>query len=332
MLRVDGLAAASLAEAIALRDPELETRFADDPELVTPSDGTYAYVLVHPRSEVHDAWDITVILSDGRAFFRYVQAEPDATDRVVSTTLVNLLAAASAGSVAADARREMPRLSRDDPPDDPSDDPPDDPPDDPAVETPTPSPEIGVGVRGVVAAGFGPPRDVDALIGGGGGLTVGLRLPVGAMFAAEARAVSRRSAALQLTRVRVALAGGYAWRRAGFELIALGFVHAEPWFVTDRGKRRDVTTADPNAVFSSVLIGGGLAIAPGFRIPVGTRSSARIGLRLEAGGSSMTRGGVGRVTVEGDGGLEPAFRLGGFELAAGVDLSWWFSTSPVKRQ
>jgi len=129
----------------------------------------------------------------------------------------------------------------------------------------------------------------------------------------------------RFSRVRAALSGGYAWRRGAFELLATGLAFAEPWFVSRDGKLVDVEPTSASAP-PHLLLGGGVRVGPGGLVSVGPRLRLHVGLHVEASGSAMPRGGVGRISViDADGTRAPAFRAGGFELGFGIDLVWWIA-------
>jgi len=322
VVRLEGMPFAAFASALRLRVPELRLHEVGRGDFEPPDDALYAYALVHPDSGEVDAWSVTVIVSDGRAFFRTLHAPERDANRVAATTVANLVRAAEAGTIEPDASRSMPPLDASVPPPTPL---PARPPA-PHRVTAVPSVEIGVAGSGQVALGFGPPSDVGNLSGGGGSIELDLRLRSGAAFGLELRGLGRVRLHHRLSRIRVALQGGYVWRRGSFELMAIGFAFAEPWLVSLRGKLVDVDPASADADPSQVLLGGGARIGPGYLLSVGRRLRLHLGARVEASGAGLPRGGVGRLSITRDDGTRlPAFRLGGFELALGVDLVFWIA-------
>lgn len=322
VVRLDGLDHPTFLAAMRLRAPGLSLHEAGRDEFEPPAGSLYAYALVHPVQGQADHWSVTVIVSDGRAFFRTLEVTEGEANRVVSTTVANLLRAAEARAIEPDANRSMPRLDASPEPE-PT----------PALAIPSPvapTPEIGLTAHGALVLGFGPPTDVDVLAGGGGGIGLDVRLPGGAVFGLEGRGLGRTRRSHRLSRVRVAISGGYSYRRGAFEMVATGFVAAEPWFVSSAGK-----IADPEVVGgpdpTRVLLGGGARLGPGYLVSVGRRTRLHLGLRAEVGGSGMPSGGVGRLAITRDDGTqEPVLRLGGFEVGAGVELTWWIATSGAR--
>lgn len=320
IVQVDGIELARLREELTVRVPALSVLSAEDPDLERPARGLFAYVIVHPKAPEASTWSVTVILSDGRAFFRVVDAPVDTAARVIATSLANLVVAAEAGTVEADATRELPPLG----------DEPGPPPAKPvapivaAAPPPSPVTELGLGLHGAVVAGFGPPADTDALVGGAGGLDLAVRLPIGFAIAIGARPVSRTHGDHRIVRVRATLGAGYVWRRDAFELAALGYVLVEPWELRRSGQREHPAATRG---MSPVLVGGGALLSPGYRVRFRSGDSLRIGVRAELSGSAMPGAGVGRIAAaNASGALEPLFRLGGFELSAGLELVLWLRT------
>jgi hypothetical protein len=319
VVRVDGLDFGRLEEAIGLRAPELRIDNVDREGFEAPTDPLFAYALAHPKEGQSDSWNVTVILSDGRAFFRTVVADPQTAPRVLATTLVNLVRSGEAGTTAPDATRQLPDLPRAEPAA---------VPDPPVTEEPPPSGlDVGVGLQGALVTGFGPPSDADLIVGGAGGLEVGLRLPQGVVVLVGGRVTSRTEDAHRMLRIQTALSAGYAWRRREFEVLALGFIAVEPWFVRGSGHAEGVSVAETSDHYSPVLLGGGARVSPGYRASLRDGHSIHLGIRVDIGGSAMPRGGVGRVTARNAAGdLDPLFRLGGLELATGIEVIAWFGT------
>ena len=291
---------------------------ADVADFDPPVDELFAYGLVHPKA---DAWRVTVIFSDGRAFFRTIRADADMAPRVLATTLVNLVRSGEEGTIEPDATQAPPDFfaPRDVLP----------PELEEAVTPPRrPGPDIGLGLQGALVMGMGPPTDTDIVVGGVGGLEVGIRSLNGVVVTLGARTLTRTERGHRMLRVQASGAAGYGWRWRAFELVALGYVSVEPWFLLSSAGRESTRTSRPEDSSSSVLLGGGARLSPGYRFAVSPKHALRLGLRVEAGGSAMAPGGVGRITTQSaDGSVEPLFRLGGFEVATGLELVWWFGTA-----
>ena len=289
VLQVDGMQPGVLRDAIGLRAPDLGVRSPDEEAFEPPTDPLFAYALVHPSADAASTWTVTVILSDGRAFFRTIEAEPQTSPRVVATSLVNLVRAAEAGTITADATRPLPDMGPTPPPSDrrPTDDP---PPEDPPPPPPAdPRVHIGVGLDGVLMTGFGPPKGADSLVAGAGGLTLAVRLRNGLTLTVSGRAASREREGLRMLRVRTSLGVGYTWRRDAFELISLAYAGVEPWWLV--GEHPALSTRLPGDEFSRVLVGGGVRLGPGYFRALPRGHALHLGVRAEADGAAMTRGG-----------------------------------------
>lgn len=320
-LTTAALDAAALREALALRLPSV--RLID---ATTPCVAGCALVRALRRDDGTVA--LTVWLADGRVFARELAAAFDPPERAVATSLAHLLAAIEDGTAAPTADPEPPPrpLAR-------TPAPVESPPVEPvtrAIEPPTrtsappPPPrrfELGPAFALVSLFGVGPPRALAGSLGGGFNFDLGLRGPRGLLLGLAARVVQARDSGHRLQRVRLAFAAGYGLRRGLFELRALAAVTVEPWWVAQRadGTRRDSGPA---------LLGGVVTLAPGLVAPLTPTLRAHVGLRLEAAASAAA-GSLSAIQANGGAGA-PLFRLGGFELAAMIEIGLRFQLTRAR--
>jgi hypothetical protein len=290
---------------------------------------------VHGYVELHlqapGRWQLSLITSDGRAWYRSADADADDAPRVLASLLANLLAAIADASVEADARdvslpAELIESSETDDTLAPG-----------GINEPTPEPtapadhtnerpataaprgeillELGPRATGSMLVGLAPGP---GLRGGGGGLGLDLRLPDGLAFGLDLRALTATAMEVSLTRVRVALGLGFVSRsvvgRGVFELPVLISGIVEPWFARRSGA--GVPFAQPP------MIGGGLRVAPGLLVE-GDRIRVRVGLAIgleiaiEAAAGALTPAIAFTPTSK------PILRAGGVELSAAVELGLW---------
>lgn len=289
---------------------------------------------VELREQAPGRWELSLICSDGRAWYRSVDADPDEAPRVLASLLANLLAAIADASVEADARDVSlpPDLIETDDThapvetSEPKPEPPvaaDEANEDPADAAPPGAIllELGPRISASVLLGLAPGP---GLRGAGGGLGLDLRLPDGLAFGLDVRGLTRSDAGVSLTRVRVALGLGLVSRfEAGpgaFELPVLFSGIVEPWFVRRSGAV--VPFAQPP------MIGGGIRVAPGLLLG-GDRVRVRLGLALglelavEAAPGALTPAIALTPTSE------PILRAGGAEFSAGLELGVWI---PVRER
>ena len=289
---------------------------------------------VQLREQAPGRWELSLITSDGRAWYRSVDATADEAPRVLASLLANLLAAIADASVEADARDVSlpadliepvatdeppePALASDTPPPDQSETAEPTPADPPAAAQPRPVLlELGPRVSASTLIGLAPGP---GLRGVGGGLGLDLRLPDGLAFGLDLRALTTAAAAtgVSLTRVRVALGLGFVSRavvgRGKFELPLMISGIVEPWFARRSGAA--IPLAQPP------MIGGGLRVAPGLLLG-DKRVRVRLGLALgleiaiEAAAGALTPAIALMPTSE------PILRAGGVELSAGLELGVW---------
>lgn len=343
LLRTEGVDETALRADLALRIPEIPITPHAQAEVPPPNSGAPVVFVDVRRGTQENRYDLTLVVSDGRAYDRVVKVDAGATvaenRRTLARNVANLVAAIEAGTVAPD-RADVP-IPPPEPP--PSTEPvacPEPPacpePRPPPAEVPAPRFEVGPRISLGALIGLGPPTDTDRFAGWGGSLGLGFRLHNGVVLVAAFRALGRRHAlGDSLLRMRVSVGAGYAWRphndpAAHFELEALGMLHAEPWMVLREGSRAPLVNEPPSAAF-----GGSLRVAPGYRFRSASgRVSGRVGLWAELGASFVADAGaaVAKVTVQTRQGSRPMFRVGGPEVAGGLETVLWFGVGRAARR
>jgi hypothetical protein len=180
--------------------------------------------------------------------------------------------------------------------------------------------ELAFGLNGVGVLGVGAPRYGGVFAGGGGGVGAELRGPRGGAVALDVRGLGRGSAAFTVGRVRVGVAGGYVWRRGRFELPMFVGATVEPWWAG----AQIYSSGAP--VSRSPLIGGYVRVTPAVRVALdkGRLAGVRVGPRVELAGSFAVDGGATVVGLADSAG-QPQMRLGGLELALGLEATFEFS-------
>lgn len=327
-VEVVGFDEGAVLTALRLRLPQLEVdRHGASPPQATP----HAYVQV-TRGE-GDAGRLRVITSDGRAYERSFVIEVGQEVRVVASTAANLLFSIEQGAVAPDQedvaipaaepaaesvevpKTEVPVLEA--PPPVITREPPT--PERP-VRVEPPGWELGVGFNGAAVLGVAAPAYGGAFVGAGGGLGIEARAGNGGVVALDVRGLGRGTSAYTVGRVRVGVAGGYAWRRGRFELPVLVGASLEPWWAGAQ------IYSGATAVTRAPLIGGYLRVTPAVRLAVGRGplAAVRLGPRVEVGGSFAVDGGAQVVGLEDPAGASRV-RLGGLELSVGLEVALQWS-------
>ena len=267
---------------------------------------------------------VSVILSDGRAYFRTVETDAESPARPVAGALALLIAAIEDDSIAPDQRDVPvpPAIAAPEPT------PKVEAPACPAVQpcpqpepvrppAPPPAVELAPVLRTGAVFGLGP-------LAGTRGAMFGLGLDVrwrrGVMVAADVKAITAAIDGLPLSRARVAAGVGYALRRGAFELPIVGMVGAEWWGVPGAG---EVSRRGANAAIRP-LIGGGLRLSPGALAQVGA-VRLRAGARVELWGSGEPGPGGLRQPVVGRPGGAAWMGVGGAELSIGLELAVWIA-------
>lgn len=333
VVQADGIAFEDLQEALALRAEGTRIVSHPRPAAGAPLATPFAHAQLAPTDE--GRWSISVVVSDGRAFEREVDVVAGDEARLLANHLANLLVAIAEGRVEP-ARRDaaMPPGVETSPPPSPADPcptpTPDSQPDREPPSVPTSAPpaqsrlEFGPTIAAETILGLGPPGDVDRHAGAGGSFGLGLRTPRGALVVGEFRAAGRGSATgAAITRLRVAIGGGYTHRWAHAELGLAILATAEPWLV----RRGGASVRYEGGATALPLVGGLVRISPGLRLTPARGPALRVGLRVEFAVSGEPQG--GRTVVVRD--AERLFRAGGMELGTGVELELWFPAGGRRR-
>lgn len=323
LVRSEGLDAGSLRSELALRLPELDLRPHEAAGEIGERDAPYLYLEAQKSGPT--TYRIAIIISDGRGYYDDVETgDAVAAERVVGSTIANLVFSIEQGSVDPD---------RDDATIPPSEEPTTpEPKPEPTQTEPEPEPqppdaprlEIGVGLGGGLATAVGPPRFADGHLGFGGGVGLELRTRGGFWAYADFRTIGRSHLEHRLTRLRGGLGAGYAWRSENLEIaMALGLA-VEPWLVSsDSGLApvsRNGTSGRPP------LLSWALRLSPGYLIESQRPAlkAMRIGPRIDLGSGFVVSDGVVVAGLETRDGQE-LFRIGGVEMYTGLELTMWFS-------
>lgn len=336
-VRTAGVDAALFATELALRVPGAQIVAHDAASAAVDS---MVFVDLQPGDSPR-VFTLTLVTSDGRAYDRTIDADPTSSPadvvRLLAGNVANLVSAIEAGTATAD-RQDVAI-----PP--PVVPPPPCPVCPPPMATPRPEPpplpvparppplEIGVGLTPAAVLGLGEPADADRFVGAGGGAAVWLRHRTGIVVGAELRALGRRSPlGVAVARLRVGPALGYAWRTGGFELAATAALTIEPWWVRAGGHASDVGDPTGASRRRRPLLGGAVAVIPAHRFER-AGVGVRIGPRLELAASSAVgdRGRVAALLVDERGTLRTVGRLGGLELALGLDVTVWIPVGNATR-
>ncbi len=275
---------------------------------------------------------LELVDTDGRAYERVVTAPPAQLRRALAGTAASMMAAIERGEIAADRTGvAIPRPST------PPKPPPDPVPQPATIATSAPVPkraeapprwELGPHASGLAVLGLGPPLDLDGFVAGGGALGVDARHRSGALVGGAARVLGHRRDALAIVRVRVAVTGGYAWRRGAFELLARAGVSVEPILLRDHGARAHTITKDGTTTSRAPLVGALASLAPGLLVRRGRgHPPLRLSLELELAGAMEARRtpGVARFIDASASPPVSLLRAGGLELALGLGVGGWFA-------
>lgn len=324
-LDVEGLDVEAFEDALATRLPGRARVPAGDPRARAGT--AWGYVLVRP---VDTGWSLALILADGRGYYRAVQAhEGGAPARLVANTLANLIASVEEDALPPDEEHVVvpdavtetepdpvpPKVKPDVEPD-PDPDPP-----------PQPRPELGISVGGLALWALASPAP-SGFAGAGADLQLHARFPRGLVVGGGLGALGRRRSTYGLTRTRVAVHAGYGLSRTRFELLALGGVRVEPWFLRTASGPEPVRAGAQERDASAVL-GGFAQLSAGVVLRPGPLR-LRLGPTVRLAGSSAlgNGGGVARVLRQADSGPRALFRIGGLEVETGLDLTVWWTLGP----
>ena len=351
-ISVTGLDAAALRHALALRLPKLRlVSFAS----ANPRMPGLAYWEVRYRTESQLV--ITrLILSDGRSYRRQATAPPERAPRLAASLLANLLPAIEQDRVVPDEGGvALPSGTGEQPPRAPSEDPAraaeepapvrDSPreveraagsegPLPPQARQPArPAPwEIGLPVSGALAAGLGPPTDLQGLAAGTIEMSMWARVRQGGTALFGLRGAWRQNGPFVMDRVRLSVGGGYVWRGRWLELPVLAAATLEWWRVRKGGRVQSVVGPSGDPSGRSPLLGGLLAFAPGAAWwPGRGRVGLRLGAVVELAASGVPRAGIIRVVERKGGRDRERLRAGGLELSVGLSLGVWIPVRPRER-
>jgi hypothetical protein len=307
---------ARIRDHVALEDA-LRVRLTDRPvsdsahARAPAEDELFGYLEV--ESATAERASVRLLLSDGRAYARVIEAPESTRMRETAATIANLLAGIEEGAIAP-TQEHVPlpaalrpvAVVRKPPPPRRS------PPSPPRIEW-------GLVVGGAAVVAVGPPSP-QGFAAAGGELRGEARWPRGPTVGLALRAAGNHADGYGLLRVRVAPSFGWAWRSSAFELHTIAMITVEPWALLQQG---DVPV-DRRPV--SALLGGALRLEPVGRVPMSRGRSVRIGPFVEVAGSAIptSSGGVARLrTREEDGELHDLFRAGGLEIAVGLVVGPW---------
>jgi hypothetical protein len=343
-LRTASIDAGALGRELALRLPSAKIVSHDADVAAAPGFTVFVDIRPDPAPTRPDAWSLTLVASDGRAYDRRVTADAsssrDDVVRLIASNVGNLVAAIEAGTVQHD-RQDVPipppALAASPCPTCP---PPKPPAPCPPPSQPTPPPaaapaalDIGIGVAPMVAIGLGDPADADRFTAAGGDVALWLRHRTGVLVGADVRMLGRRLAFdTSILRTRIGLALGYAWRRNSFELATTAALTVEPWSVRASGSRSMLGDPEGAARTGAPLLGGALRIVPAHRFEIGG-IAVRLGPRLEVAASSAIGDGgrVAQLLVDAGGDLTTVGRIGGWEIGIGIDAVVWIPVRAKRR-
>lgn len=325
--------AARLREALALRLPGVRLSSRGDPIDASSFRGDLELARVLGASHLK----MTLVVSDGRAFDRTLELEDgesaEEQARVVARSAANWVVAIEAGELEPDRadvplpvtvpcpcpeppRVEEPSLHRESsvpaaPESAPSS----------AARGATYGWDLGFGLLLGTRVGLGPPRDVDRWTDWGGGVGLRVRAPRGwALGVDVATGYRSHPIGAHIVRTRVQVGGGAVWRpTAGFEVETLALLFVEPWIV--RAPAVGALGRVPPA------LGAGARLALGYRGTASHRLAYRLGMWTSLTGAGVVTSGaaVAKISARRSNGEVPLFRIGGLELAGGMEAWLWWS-------
>jgi hypothetical protein len=274
---------------------------------------------------VIEAGALQFIVSDGRAYRRSIESTEADAARAIASTIANTVAAIEAGRVEPEATgvplptppaKETTQTK-------PEPAPPETPPPPAKTIAPPPPPQplawIGIGLGGVAAFGVGPPSDVQGFVGGGGLGLFRFLHRTGATAALQVRGLAMPRDGVLLSRLRISASGGWVWRPNRFDLVTEAGVTVEPIWIASSFELAPPTGA---ARSPAPLVGGRLAVSPGYTVWSRDRTALRLGLELDLAESVEARSPTGAVQILR--GPTPFMRAGGFEIAIAIALELRF--------
>ncbi len=346
-ISVTGLDEAALRHDLALRLPDLRLVTFAGADPGAPGFG-YWEVRYRPESQ---AVVTRLILSDGRSYRREATAPPERAPRLAASLLANLLPAIEQDRAVPDeVGVALPSGTEAEPARGPEAEPapareepgeaeleraaaPEGPPPPWTRRSAGPAPwGIGLPVSGALAAGLGPPTDLQGLAAGTIDLSMWARSRAGGTVLLGVRGGWRQNGPFVMERGRLSVGGGYVWRGRWLELPVLAAATLEWWRVRKGGRVQSVVGPSGDPSGRSPLLGGLLAFAPG---AVWWPRRGRVGLRLgavvELAASGVPRAGIIRVVERKGGRDQERLRAGGLELSVGLSLGVWIPVRPRER-
>lgn len=329
---------AALLTALAMRVPQLEIRTQWNKQDAQTRVGTIFLDIHLARRGTQSGALILVdiVLRDGRAYRRQLNASPDDA-RIIASFVSNLLLSIEEQAVEADREgveipetsaqldvaRVVEKLDTDQPaaPLVPAQPKVHETPEVPKAATRWLPWELNVGVTGQLHLAAGPPSFADTVGGGGASVVVSMRKDNGLLFDFDLRFLGEGKTGASMLRVRGALGAGYEWRRGAFAL-PTSLAYTLEGYRVDYGNA-PITALDLSA--PPLLNGLRLRSSPTARIPLdrGPLRTLRIGVRGELAGSFGIDDGprvLGIRRGEAETGNDELFRLGGLELGIGIEI------------
>ena len=353
VLRVEGRAWADVVDELAPRLPDVELLPFEDTAFARIGGEPFAYVelMIEPGPEAEV--ELTVVLSDRRAYLRRFAPERSHPLRSIATTVANVLVAIEQEAVQADEEGDVPRpvpevepapapveaspleVEPVEPEVEPSEPEPVEPePVEPEPVEPEPEPveppyELGLTLAGQATLGLAP-APVRGFAAGSGEIRISARQRRGLLVALGLRVGTRGRASHRLWRNRLQLSVGYAWRSHRFAVAATAGPTVEPWAVRHEGVAALPTPlGDARA---TPLWGAAAAVTPGILHPLSPRLTLGVALRAELAASVLGSRAAGRVLLDpgrvADGSViapPVLFTLGGLEANLGLDLTLWIA-------
>ncbi len=271
---------------------------------------------------------LRIVVSDGRAYSRVVDAPATQLPRALAGALSNMIDAIEEDSItpeAVDVPVPLPPPAPAPAKPEPAAPPPATPPP-AAAKPPTPIWELGPTLGGGALFGVGPPTDLDGFVGAGGSLGLDARHRSGALAFFGVRVLTHARDELRVVRIRAAVAGGYALRVRAFELLTRVGASVEPVVLRDRGRASGISNAP--------LVGAFAMVSPAYVLRSKRRGLAlRIALDLELSASMEATSSPGTLRwIDATPDVPVALlRAGGVELGVGASLGGWFAL-PHRRQ
>lgn len=272
---------------------------------------------------------LRLITSDGRLFRRSLRADADEHARVVAGAVANMVDAIEQHRLQpAETGVAVPQPETPPDPDhepEPAALPPESPTadvSDPKAAAPPPPQPLWIGghLHPTVALGLGPPTDTPLFAGAGGTLGGDVFFRSHAFVRAAVRVAGTAAGGVSLTRVRVAVHGGYALRRRRFEFAALAGVAVEPLIISDPLQSSDGAQRNPAPLFAALL-----GLEPSVVVLSRPRKlELLVGPTFELGYGFEARRPAGTVRITRPD-TSPLLRAGGLELAIAVGLQTRFA-------